>query len=381
MFRYIIVVAAAIVAASPVARAATLHTFGSPSDDRWHYPFNFNAGTAPFAKTFGTVGSRSPAGDRWFNERDGAAIFAWDTTTLIPAGQGAANYHVKSIKVILTSPSDATWQIDTTPDEWFTYDLNADGTVNADGIPRGQPGDTDGESDDVDVGRPFELFGGGFDPAGVFFNELTWIETSFFEGWNQQLTPVPRNPFPFVYQDGTLEKLHVEDNIAGFHNEALGVFEFTPTPWATGEPIGYTPGAMVAPFEVDFELDLGLSCGEVRRYFEDQLDKGRVIVIVTSLFETSQQPGDVIPMFYANTAAAGANLYPARIEIVLSDAAPGDMDADGDVDDVDLALFIAVLLDPAGATQQQRDRADLDGGGDPDGLDVAPFVNAYLGGC
>ncbi len=85
MFRFMIVVAAAIVSASPLARATTLHTFGSPSDDRWHYPFNFSAGTAPFGKTFGTVGSRSPSGDRWYNERDGVVDSHGGTSHLTPA--------------------------------------------------------------------------------------------------------------------------------------------------------------------------------------------------------------------------------------------------------------------------------------------------------
>lgn len=380
MIRHGLIVSAALLAACSFARGATLHVFGSPSDDRWHYPFNQFPGTASVGKTFGTVGSRSPQGNRWFNERDGTLLLAWDTTAQIPSGQGAASYHVQSVKVILTSLGGATWEVDTTADEWYTYDLNADGMVNADGFPRGDPNDTDGESDDVDIGRPFELFGAGFD-TGAPFDELTWTETSIFIGWNQDLTPVPRNPFPFVYQDGTLSKLHVEDNVAGFHNEAMGVFEFTPVPWATGQPIGYIPGATPDPFDVEFTVNLDLSCGEVRRYFEDQLDKGRIIVAVTSLFETVMQPGDVIPLFYLNTGVPGANPHPARLEIVLADSPPGDINGDGVVDLVDVGLFVQVLLDPAGSDPQQRMRADLNGDGQADGLDTASFVQAYLGGC
>lgn len=362
-------------------RADENFLFPLPSDDRWHYPFNPFPGTRSSGSTFGTVGDRDFQGNQRFNERDGVIIVAWRTHTEIPTGLGADNYPIKSIRVTLKHLPDADWEIDTTVDEWFTHDLNADGQSNADNIPRGHPGDTDGESSDTDPGRPFELFGAGFNPNGALFDETTWVETSFFEGWNQQATAVPRNPFPFVYQNGSLERLHCEDNVAGLHNQALGVTQFTPRPWAVGVPIGYTPGSQPTPFDVEFEIDLNESCGEVRRYFQDQLDRGRIIVIVTSLDETFIQAGEGFPSFYLNTGVPGQNPHPARLEIVLADAAPGDIDADGSVDANDLALFVGTLLDPDAATQPVRERCDLNGDTTADGADVAPFVAAYLGGC
>lgn len=370
----------ATLAAGRLLVADTTVQIPSPSDDRWHYPFNPFPGSRAVGSTFGTVGDRDLFGRQRFNERDGVLVMAWRTDAGITPGQGPENYRIKSIKITITHLPNADWDIDLTPDEWFTYDVNADMSVNADGIPRGEPGDTDGESDDVDAGRPFELFGAGFDPAGVFFDETTWTETSFFQGWNQQTTPVKRNPFPFVYQDGTLEKLHCEDNISGLHNEALGVTRFTPMPWATGHPIGYTPGAQATAFDIEFNIDLSLSCGEVRRYFQDQLDRGRVIVIITSLSETFIQAGAGFPEFYLNTSTPGENPFPARLEVTLTDNDPGDIDADGDVDLMDVAAFVNVLLDPAAASPGYQERSDLNGDGHDDGADVAPFVAAYLGG-
>ncbi|MBK8270980.1 MAG: hypothetical protein IPK83_22790 [Planctomycetes bacterium] len=170
--------------------------------------------------------------------------------------------------------------------------------------------------------------------------------------------------------------------MAGLHNSSMGVFQFTPTPWATGVPINYTPGNQPTPFDVEFTVNLDESCGEVRRYFQDQLDRGRIIVIVTSLSETFIQAGEGFPSFFLNTGVPGANPYPARLDIVLASARPGDMDADGDVDETDLALFAATLLNPTAATQDHRDRSDLNGDGVSNGEDISQFVAAYLGnGC
>lgn len=368
--------------AASTATGDTNHVFPSPSDDRWHYPFNSTPGTRPRGSTFGSIGDRSPQGLQRFNERDGVIIVAWNTTALVPPGQGAASYPVKSVRVSLTHEALADWPVDLTVDEWFTYDVNADGAINADGIARGQPGDTDGESDDDDAGRPFELFGAGFAPDVPFFDELTWVETTFFVGWNQQPFPVARNPFPFVFQDVTLAKLHCEDNVAGLHNEALGVASFTPTPWAVGLPIGYTPGSQPSPFEVRFDVDLSQSCGAVRGYFADQLDKGRIIVIVTSLVETFEMAPSGFPSFYLNTGTPGENPFPARLEITLGEALEGDVDGDGDVDLDDAQLLTSVLLDPPAFSQEIRERSDLNGDGSANGADIAPFVQALLGvGC
>jgi hypothetical protein len=57
---------------------------------------------------------------------------------------------------------------------------------------------------------------------------------------------------------------------------------------------------------------------------------------------------------------------------------PGDIDADGDVDFVDLDLFVNVLLELE-SDPGRIDRADLDASGTPDGNDTAPFVAALIG--
>ncbi|MHC5111472.1 MAG: hypothetical protein ACYTHJ_16520 [Planctomycetota bacterium] len=269
-------------------------TFDTPSDDRWHYPFNFSPGFRATGSCFGAVGTVD------FNNRDGIVLVAWDTSSTITPGQGAENYDIQSMTITLTNQANENinpdWPIDLTTDEWFTYDLNGDGLNNDDGIPRGEPGDVDGESDDPDPGRPLEVFGVGF---GTTTDEASWNEFTGYIGDGPPPTISPRDPFPFVYQDGTSEMLHVEEHVDGLYNEALGVTQFTPVPWATGTPSGYTPGNQNTPFDVTFEIDLDLSDGQVREYFQQQLNNGRVIVAVTSLKEIVEQgPSSAVPSFY-----------------------------------------------------------------------------------
>lgn len=291
-------------------------SFPTPSDDQWQYPFNFTPGSRPTGSCFGAAGVTN------FNDRDGVVILAWDTSSLITPGQGPDAYDIASIRVTVTQQANAnvipSWTPDLTVDEWFTFDVNGDGVVNADGIPRGAPGDTDGESDDVDPGRTIELFGAGFGPT---YSLQSWSESSGYVGANDQVS-TERDPFPFVYQDGTLTMLHVEDHVDGLFNAGAGVFQFTPVPWAVGVPQGYTPGAQQVPFDIEFVIDLSLSGGEVKRYFQNQLNEGRVVVMITSLTETVEQgPVAAIPSFYMKEGVPlDVGAKPAALTIELADA-------------------------------------------------------------
>ncbi len=301
-------------ALTTIAATAEEFAFDQPSDDRWHYWVNFSPGTRGSASCFGAAGHvQFPE----FNDRDGIAIVAWDTSGEIPTGQGPDAYDVARVRVTMTNLPDARWRPDLTPDEWYTFDLNRDGVINGDGIPRGEQGDTDGESDDEDAGRPIELFGMAFGPTHSY---AQWNERSRYIGAVQGQT-LARDPFPFVYQDRSLIPLHVEDNVKGLFNDEAEppVAQFTPVPWAVGMPTEYQPGSQPDPFDVTFEVDLDLSDGAVRRYFQEQLDGGRVFVAVTSLLEIEPQgdPRDV-PNFYMKEGTQGVpGARAALLEIVL----------------------------------------------------------------
>ncbi len=284
--------------ASSRAVVAGEYLFDTPSDDRWQYPFNFNAGRRATASCFG---STSDPNYTTFNDRDGILILAWRTHLQIPTGLQAKSYDIRSVRVMLThqgatpaSPSGATWPVDLTPDEWSTmaYPIS-----------------------DVDFGQPIELFGAGFGPSFTYAN---WTETSTFVGGDDQ-DLIPRDPFPFMFDGNTSTKKHVEDNVKD---------HFTPVPWAVGMPNGYTPGNQPAPFAVQFDVDLAMSNGQVLSYYQNQLAGGRVFAIVNSLRETFKQAPSGFPTFFTKEGAA---LDPngKAPELVITAVPSGDSNGDG----------------------------------------------------
>lgn len=74
-------------------------------------------------------------------------------------------------------------------------------------------------------------------------------------------------------------------------------------------------------------------------------------------------------------AVAGFGVYRSVAQVVQN--TPGDVDGDGDVDVVDVALFVDVLIGNE-STPIRRWRSDLDSSGVVDGLDIAPFAQAAL---
>lgn len=349
-----------LAAAAVTAAAGQVHDFPTPLYDQWQYPFNFTLGSRPVATCFSSLGTGNPDFDA-FNDRDGQLIVAWDTSAQIPPGQGAANYQIAEIVVTLTNASGATWEIDLTVDEWYTYD---------------------GTEPDTDPGRPIELFGTGFGPH---YTAASWTEFSPYRGGTVlggTPIPAPRDPFPFVYQDGTGVKLHVEDNVKGRWNEDAGVFSFTPTPWAIGVPMDYDPNNQPTPFEVVFEIDLTLSEGRVLEYFQEQLDVGRVFVTVTSLKETEMfGDPDEIPQFYTKegtTQEPGAAA--PRLTIVLATPGiPGDLDGDGCVDLGDLSTLLSNFGRSDGVEPED---GDIDGDGTVGLSDLSILLSNFgLGDC
>ncbi len=377
--------ASLVIALLPASALAEVVELATPTEDRWHYPFNFTPGTRAIGSCFGAAGSAG------FNDRDGYVVVAWDTREDVCPGLGPEAYDVRAVTVTLTNREGAEWPPDTSVDEWFTYDVNGDGELNADGVERGMPEDTDGESDDADAGRPLELFGAGFGPT---HDSSGWTETSLFVGGSGD-ADAPRDPFPFVFQEETGNVLHVEDSVAGLHNESVvpalcddpaGVCPFTPVPWAIGEPTGYTSSSA---FDVAFSIDLGLSEGAVRRHFQEALDAGRVVIIVTSLREAVQQGSQSgFPAFFMKEAEPldkAAKAPALRIDVVVEPTGDFDGDAVVALPDWDrlaeCAGGPAAIPDPrAGATAEEcLCRFDFDGDEDVDLRDAGAFQLRFTG--
>jgi len=383
--------ALAVIAAAAGSAAAQTFDFDTPTDDRWVYPFNFSAGTRLTASVF------SAAGLDGFNDRDGEIVVRWDTSGQITPGAGG--YTIESVTVTLTNDISASWIPDLTSDPWYESDVNGDGTINGDGFPRGDPNDTDGESDDEDPGRPIELYGVGYGPT---YTEATWNEFSGYVG-SDSLVNAPRDPFPFVYQAGTGDKLHVEDHVKGLNNDTLPVpvTSFTPTPWAYGDPQSYTPGAQGVPFDVVFEVDLN---GEgVRDYFEQELDNGAVTVAITSFQEipVMGSPTAVGNFFMKEGVGVFVGAKAPLLTIVLGQGCgPGDVTTtgaaigdpgygvpDGSITTADIQYYVNLYIagDP-GADLTTTGAAIGDPGyGVPDGsittADIQYYVNLWVAGC
>lgn len=342
--------------------------FEAPSDDRWHYPFNFTPGARPLASTFGAGGLFG------FNARDGVLIAAWDTSTQVEPGMDPESYDVRCIKLRVMNLAGAEWPVDLTVDEWYTHDVNGDEELNGDGFPRGHPDDTDGESDDEDPGRPIEVFGCGFGPT---HSRDTWHERSRYVG-SDSTENLPRDPFPFVFQDETWEMLHVEDSVKGLFNDGLEepVFEFTPVPWAIGVPVDYQPGNQPTPFFIDFEIDLALTDGAVRRYFQEQLAAGKVFLIVTSLREAVREGGQqgYPTLFTKEGDLIDPDALPPTLEVCIGGPLPGDVNEDGVVDLADYAVLYECLRGPGVAIENETCRVfDFDFDDDVDLEDAAAF--------
>lgn len=264
--------AIALLMLAPMGAArAEVFRFDVPSDDRWHYPFNFNAGSRPTASCFGSTGDPNFT---TFNDRDGIFLIAWRTDPAVPTGLPAGSYDVRAVRVTLThlgatASSTPSWPVDLTLDEWFTMDYPIT---------------------DTDSGQPLELFGVGFGPG---YTASNWEEDSPYTGADDQ-TATPRDPFPFVYQGATTNKVHVEDSVKA---------AFTPQPWAIGVPVNYSPGAQAVPFSVTFDVNLSLSSGRLVAYFQEQLAAGRVFAAVTSLQVTSMLAQTGYPTFFTKEGA------------------------------------------------------------------------------
>lgn len=296
-----------------ILSAAAAHAgevrFDTPSDDRWHYPFNPNPGGRATASCFG---STADPNFTTFNDRDGIFLIAWRTDDFLCSGLPPESYEIQSIRVTLTTPPEgADWPIDLTPDPWFNmvYPIT-----------------------DSDPGQPLELYGMGFGPE---FTPATWDEQSFYVGGDHEFFS-PRDPFPFVFHATTGANVHVEDSVTG---------QFTPTPWAIGVPVAYTPGRQTVPFSVNFDLGLSQSGGRVRRYFQDQLSSGRVFVAVTSLTVTSEQAPSGFPTFFTKEGAAGNPDGRAPV-LIITLVPSGDLDGNARRDLEDWSALADCLSGP-----------------------------------
>jgi hypothetical protein len=146
------------------------------------YPFNPGQfATAPIFAAFGYTGAfgENP-NDYYFDTRDGQYLVGWNTSNSIPAGQGAENYLVRSVRVTLTLDADMQWPYDGVLRDYRTYFLTND--------PSYLPPSVDNS--------PVELYGAGF--RGGFTNGdgvyTAYAATNYPQDGNGPFFADPNNP-------------------------------------------------------------------------------------------------------------------------------------------------------------------------------------------
>jgi hypothetical protein len=249
----------ALALASSLAPAwAASFSIDQPAIDRWMYPYAVNGGGQGAIQTFGAVRETD------FDDRDGQMFLRFDTTSIMAAGLGAANYQLTALTLTLTLTLSSTGTIyDPTSDSLSTY------------LPSGV---------DADPGRPIEVFGVGYRNGA---SAETWQENSSFGPAGKGT----RSAFALGY-NATGEAIDVSNNVSE---------GFDATPWAVGSVAGATPGsALAADTMMTFAFNLGNA--DVLAYLQAGLDQGFLDLMVTSLYP-AEQPGagdqTAFPVFYA----------------------------------------------------------------------------------
>lgn len=334
--------AVSAIAGVPFAAAEDFSGTVGTEADRWMYPFNATPGTRPGGSIFGTV---SVPANPDFDNRDAQIVVAFDTTSIVPPGQGIDAYDVDSLVVRITLSGESSGPLDTTYDAWQTY----------------LPEDAPGAVEDSDPGRPIEIHAAGF---RFEFTRLTWQENTIFSatgpfGTNNRSVYAAS----FDRKGGLFD---VSSNVNdGVDSNPLAIATFA------GVAEGETPqeGA-IANFEID------LSDPRTRDWVAESLDEGRIIFSISSLINASQ--GDfVLTQFYLReNPLVGVGLRDAASLSISGTQGgsgceiPGDLNGDCFVDGADLGIFLSLwgTSNPA---------ADLDGSGLVDGADLGIFLSLW----
>lgn len=314
---------------------------GSPTLDRWMYPFASTPGSEQVALTFGAI---LQAG---FDDRDAQFLVGFDTQAVVPTGLALERYRIESLRFVAAVSNDMIARYDDSFDSVTT--LYADGDAL--------------QTPDADVGKPVELFGVGFRNGQ---SAMTFTESTAYSN-------VPSFPPQEGVRSAYAAAFDSGGQLVDVSRQVRQRFEATP--WAIGTTHSIDPGQLIpAGTELSFNVDL---CAPgVRNYFRQALAMGKVRVMISSLQPASGGPGGgtgevAYPGFMTKENPVATTLgLTARFEAVVKVGSVADMNADEGVTIDDLLEFLFEFEGGTGA-------ADLDGDCGVTIEDLLLFLDAF----
>ena len=262
--------------------------------DKYMYPFINDipsAGRRGSASAFGAYGAIDDP-DFNFDDRDGQFFLDFATAALAQPGKGAPNYRILSLAITVVVENNNIFAYDSTFDALGSYT---------------------GSFPDSDPGRPMELYGVGY--------RSNWTRSSFNEDSSFQTQPSSpildpkgdwnrkRNAFALDFGPTGLSR-DVSNNV----DEGFEV-----NPWAVADSPGYIDfdgnyitspiahGSLVPEGRV-FRFRVNVADPLIAAYLQDSLNSGRLHLMVSSLYGTTQQSTD-IPRFYTKDHDPGIGYY------------------------------------------------------------------------
>ena len=343
-------VAAALFAAGLPASATVVDVlFESPTLDRWMYPFNGTPGSRGEAAIFTSL--EIPEFDE-FDERDGQALFGFDTSAEVPVDLPLSNYTVTALRLVVMNESDEDFVFDPTYDSYRTYLDFAD----PDYLP------------DEDAGRPLIVSGAGY--RNQFVDE-PFPENGPFDNIVGE-APRTRNVYPITYLEPGMA-VDISNNVED---------RFEAMPFAVAQIPDVAPGDPV-PNRTDMEFVIDVENPDIQAYLRAQLQRGRLDLVVSSLHFSEVFGGATYPTIYMKeNFSVPTSADPARLELTvqIGEQPPlsGDVNGDGTVDVQDLVL---VIVNWGPCPDLGPCTGDLDGNGAVDVTDlVEVIVNWGTGG-
>ena len=338
MQRSTIALACSLIAASGAQAQLVSPTIGTPSLDRWMYPFNGSPGFRLEVSAFGATLLEG------FDDHDAQVLVGFDTSGDIAPGLGEDGYRIIEATLTMTVSNDLGFTYDDTYDSYTTY------------VMVGEP-----DILDTDPGRPINLFLVGYREG---FDQTTFSESTAF-GFVPEVEPAQgmRRAFAAQY-DSTGIAMDVSNHLKD---------QFEAEPLAIGVTDTVNPGDLV-PADTAFTFSFTPCDQGTGLELARMLDLGELRFAVTSMNPASGGPdggSGNYPIFYSKeNPIAQIFGYTATLSLTVRVGDEGDFNGDGEKDFFDVSGFLTALSndDPA---------ADITGDCQFDFFDVSAFLSAF----